>query len=94
MNYRMHSPSYSSLQRLLPRGSQKVGEPLYLNKCPGPDCIPPRIPKELMRYGVLSTFECVFSRYMNHNAPVPQKRQILAGPKSLSNQTRLRDFHG
>ena len=31
---------------------------------------------------------------MNHNAPVPQKRQILAGPKSLSNQTRLRDFHG
>ena len=34
------------------------------------------------------------SRYINHNAPVPQKRQILAGPKSLSNQTRLRDFHG
>ena len=48
MNYRMHSRSYSSLQRLLPRGRQKVGEPLYLNKSPGPDCIPPRIPKELM----------------------------------------------
>lgn len=43
------SLSYSSLQKLLPRGSQKVGEHLYLNKSPGPDCIPPRIPKELMR---------------------------------------------
>lgn len=43
------SLSYSSPQKLLPRGSQKVGEPLYLNKSPGPDCIPPRIPEELMR---------------------------------------------
>ena len=43
------SLSYFSPQKLLPRDSQKVGEPLYLNKSPGPDCIPPRIPKELMR---------------------------------------------
>ena len=54
MNYGIYSRSYSSPQRLLPRGSQNVGEPLYLNKSPGPDCIPPRIPKELMSYWVLS----------------------------------------
>lgn len=43
------SLSYSSLQNLLPPGSQKVGERLYLDKSPGPDCIPPRISKVILR---------------------------------------------
>lgn len=43
------SLSNSSPQKLIPRGSQKVSESLYLDKSPGPDCIPPRIPKEIMR---------------------------------------------
>ena len=43
------SLSYSSLQNLLPPGNQKVGERLYLDKSPGPDCIPPRISKVILR---------------------------------------------
>lgn len=43
------SLSNSSPQKLIPRGSQKVGQRLYLDKSPGPDCMSPRIPKEIMR---------------------------------------------